>query len=111
MRDETIITEPGLSSAEAAVSYLLQRIRLDADLRYHMVGTEAFSRLCAAEAERAGEAASLVISEFSTAAPHRRDEVPALLHCQRLLDQIAVIVAGGDSSVDRLIYQIAAGHP
>lgn len=55
MKDEGLTTDPALSLDAAAVNYLLQRIKVDADLRYLMLHTEAFHRLCVAEAARSGE--------------------------------------------------------
>lgn len=68
MRDEAITTAPTLSKAEAAVSYILKRMRVDANLRHHLLGTEAFSRLCQAEAARAGKSEEEVEQLFSSLA-------------------------------------------
>lgn len=38
----------------AAIKYILDRIQRDADLRHHMIHTEAFRLLCAAEAAALG---------------------------------------------------------
>jgi hypothetical protein len=54
MKDEGIIIDPDqpLSTSERAVLYLLRRIRLDANLRWYMLHTEAFQLLCEAESQR-----------------------------------------------------------
>jgi len=69
MKDQHITTDPALSPAEAAVSYLLQRVRVDADLRHHLVGTEAFERLCSAEAARTGKTPDQVERDLLGLAP------------------------------------------
>lgn len=43
-----------MSVEQAAIKYILDRIQRDADLRHHMIHTEAFRRLCAAEAAALG---------------------------------------------------------
>lgn len=88
MKDEGLTTAPGLSLAHGAISYILRRIRVDADLRWHMIGTEAFHRLCAAEAERLGKPFEEIETLYST--PMRDDEAQ-LPFCRELLAKIAVI--------------------
>lgn len=53
MKDEALVAS-GVTAAQKAVSYLLRRIAKDADLRYLMLGTEAYALLCVAEKERTG---------------------------------------------------------
>lgn len=53
MRDEGLVAS-GASAAEKAVNYILQRIAHDADLRYLLLGTQAYALLCEAEKERTG---------------------------------------------------------
>jgi len=78
MKDEALMTAPKLSPAEAAVNYMLQRIRVDANLRYHMIHTEAFSRLVAAEAHRTGELAEEIDAKYSTLADHCKSDLPKI---------------------------------
>lgn len=95
MKDENLATAPGLSPAEAAVSYLLRRIQADADLRWHMVGTEAFARLCAAEAARTGESADAVHRRHTgmLSGHHPRDA--RLPKAQTILEKIADLAEEG----------------
>ncbi len=53
MRDEALVAS-GTTKAEKAVSYILKRIAHDADLRYLMIGSQAYGLLCEAEKERTG---------------------------------------------------------
>lgn len=66
MRDEGITTDPSLSLADQAVNYVLRRVQLDADLRWHMVGTEAYHRLCVADAARRGRDVDVVKDQWAT---------------------------------------------
>lgn len=91
MRDEAIAIAPHLSAAEAAVIYVLKRVKVDADLRHHMLHTEAFSRLCQAEAAQIGKTEDEVMDNYSTPAEHCKDEKPKLVICRQLLDEIAEI--------------------
>ena len=86
MKDENITTPPGLTPAEAAVSYLLQRVQHDVDLRYHLIGIEAFYRLCVAEAQRTGQSPEHMKDVYST--PADPGEQPKLVVARRLLEQI-----------------------
>jgi len=79
MKDEALTTAPALTPAEAAVNYVLQRIRVDADLRYHMLYTEAFARLCAAEAVRVGKTVEEIKALCSEPAKHCKNDVPKLV--------------------------------
>lgn len=58
-----------LSPAEAAVLAVLQQMRTDMDLRYSLLFTDAFCKLCAAEAARSG--ASVEDIEVRYSAPER----------------------------------------
>jgi hypothetical protein len=93
MRDEALTTPPHLSNSEAAVLYLLKRIRVDADLRYHMLGTEAFERLCSAEALRAGKLLDDIIDLYSTPADHCRDDKPRLPETLAGLEELVKLQA------------------
>jgi hypothetical protein len=53
------------TTADDAVSYLLQRYQTDPDLRWILSHTEAFRRLCRAEAERTGESPECVADRRS----------------------------------------------
>lgn len=79
MRDEGLTTAPELSPSQAAVNYLLQRMRVDADLRHHLLYTEAFARLCKAEAVRTLRTVEEVTEHYSTLAPHCRRDKPQLV--------------------------------
>lgn len=83
MRDEALTTPPQLSAAEAAVNYILQRVRVDADLRYHLLHTEAFARLCRAEAERTGKTDEEVEEHYSMLANHCKDDLPKLVKVRK----------------------------
>ncbi len=103
MRDEAIITEPQLSVAEGAICYLLQRVRVDADLRWHLVGTEAFHRLCAAEAKRRGEDLEIVKERYSTLLPRCRSDKPRLVMARERLAEISATCAdSADSAASRI---------
>jgi hypothetical protein len=88
MRDEAIATAPHLTPAEAAVYYLLQRMRLDADLRHHLLDTEAFAKLCAAESRRTGTTAEAIEAVYSVPAPHCADERPKLVACRAAIGEL-----------------------
>lgn len=88
MKDEAIATPPQLSAAESAVLYLLIRIRLDVDLRWHMLDSEAFAKLCAAEAERTGKTPEEVEGIYANPPPECRDKIPELVKLRRLVDAI-----------------------
>lgn len=89
MRDEALTTAPGLTAAESTVNYLLKRMRVDANLRYHMLHTEAFAKLCAAEAERTGKTIEAVVSIYSRPADHCRDDEPKLVELRRVAKECA----------------------
>src|SRR5437763_1659617 len=87
MKDEGLTTRPELSLAEAAVNYLLQRIRVDADLRHHLLWTEAFAKLCLAEAHRTGESEGTVRERYS--APADPEDKPRLVECREAMQRAA----------------------
>ena len=70
MKDEGLMSEVGCTKPEQAVGYVLRRIQLDADLRYHMIGTEAFRLLCEAQAERTGETVECIKAMYSRPSNH-----------------------------------------
>ncbi len=78
MKDHSLPTPPGLSAAEAAVSYVLRRIQLDADLRWHMLHTQTFELLCTAEALLAGKTKEEIAALFSTPANDDKAQLPEL---------------------------------
>lgn len=96
MRDEAITTTPTLGSAEAAVCYMLQRIRVDANLRYYMLDTEAFARLCAAEAARIGTDADSVEAIYGELAPHCAGESAEAVRLRNKLELIRAWLRIGD---------------
>jgi hypothetical protein len=106
MKDEHIQTSPTLGPAQAAVSYVLERIRRDADLRHHMIGTEAFARLCNAEAMRTGKTAEEVEARYAT--PAYPDEKPRLVACRQALRRVAELADAGssDPDADRVLAEI-----
>lgn len=52
--EQSLIPSATETTATAAVTYLLDRIQVDPELRYHMLGTEAMERLIAVEATATG---------------------------------------------------------
>jgi hypothetical protein len=110
MKDTEIVIPPGLSPSEAAVLYVLERIRRDADLRWHMLHTEAMRRLCAAEAARTGQALEAVAETY--AAPLTQDE-PRLVvararlqDIERLASEALAVLRRVQQMADRLAGQI-----
>lgn len=78
-----------MSPADAAVTYLLNRIQVDPDLRWLMLNTEAFTKLCVAEAARLGEAVEAVTErrEHDRQPSHRRHQ-PRLVEFRRIVQEI-----------------------
>jgi hypothetical protein len=95
MIDEGLETSPGLTAAEAAVNYLLQRIQVDADLRWIMVGTEAYARLCVAEHERTGTPLETIRTAYATPPERLRGEKPKLIRYRTLVDEIEKLARDG----------------
>jgi hypothetical protein len=93
MTDEGLATQPQLSPAEAAVNYVLRRIRVDANLRYHMLHTEAFSLLCDAEAARTGKSRDTIEQLYGTPAANCRDVQARLPACIERLESIERIAS------------------
>lgn len=92
MRDENLQTPACPSLAESAVLYLLMRLRVDPDLRWHLVGTEALARLCAAEAGRTGQSEEEVKQHYlSMAEGYTPDQaqLPRLRHKLYLIARAA----------------------
>lgn len=93
MKDTVIPTQPELSTLENAVSYILQRMRHDANLRHYMLGTQAFALLCEAEAERIcllhievgypPTMAAKVEEQYSTLDPNARPQEPDVVRLRR----------------------------
>jgi len=101
MIDEALRTAPTLSPAEAAVSYILQRIRVDANLRYHMLHTEAFGRLCAADALRTGKTEEEAMTTYSTPAEHCRNDKPQLIELRNGIEKAINLMSDGHTSSAR----------
>lgn len=78
MKDQMLSIPAGLNAAEAAVLYVLKRVRVDADLRWHMLHTEAFERLCNAEAQRTRKALEDVENQYGTPANDDKAKLPEL---------------------------------
>lgn len=72
-----------------AVRYLLDRVQTDPDLRYLLLGSEAFARLCQAEAHATGRPLGEVRSarERDAQPAHRRRE-PDVLALKRRVEQL-----------------------
>jgi hypothetical protein len=102
MKDEGLATAAELPDAEAAVNYLLQRVQVDADLRWHMLGTEAFHRLCVAEAKRTGMPVGAIEANYSIPLARCADDKPKLVACRLALQQIkqALVRAAAESPTE-----------
>lgn len=88
MKDEALQTDPALSVAEQAVSYMLQRMRVDVNLRHYLIGTEAFAKLCEAEAKRIGTDAESIEAIYSQLAPHLAGHKATVVHHRDKLEKI-----------------------
>lgn len=88
MRDEGNLTDSkeSLTPHERAVLYMLQRVRLDANLRHYMLHTEAFALLCEAEALRIGTTAEAVVGVYSEPAPHCATDIAEVVKLRRKKD-------------------------
>jgi hypothetical protein len=93
MKDEGLIADQTLSPSQAAVQYLLQRIQVDANLRWYMLGTEAFALLCNAYAQRCGKSVDDVKKHFSQPAVHRSSDSPEVVDQRKALEQIEKIIS------------------
>jgi hypothetical protein len=88
MRDEGLTVGSQLEHAQAAVKYILKRITVDPDLRHHMIGTEAYDRLCLAEASRIGKTLDQVKEAYWELAPHCRGERAQLVEMRERLEAL-----------------------
>jgi len=95
MPDEHIQTPPDLTLAESAVLYLLERVRRDVDLRWLLLGTEGFSRLIAAQAQRTGQPEEEVERHYSNSDPYYQGERPKVVRARKLLERIADLAHDG----------------
>lgn len=91
MHDVAIQAPAGLTAAEGAVAYLVQRLKADADLRHHMLHTEAMAWLFAAESLRTGTPAEAMEAEIIDRAIEQ--EPAQLLQCRRALTEIYNLAA------------------
>lgn len=79
MADWGDYTNHNLAPADKAVAYLLERARRDPDLRWLLLGTQAFALLCEAEAVRSGRTRDEVGATAATPVAHRDANRPARL--------------------------------
>jgi hypothetical protein len=127
MRDEGELVDPNqpLSRSERAVLYTLRRIRLDANLRYYMLHTEAFQLLCEAESDRghsfrhpvkefasedelnawfrergAADCADGIMAFYSKPAEHCKDDVADVIRLEREVEQCLTKFARGITAND-----------
>lgn len=97
MNDHGDLKTPGLTPAETAVRYLLDRIRLDADLRYLMLDTEAMHLLCAAEAQRVGQTREMIEGVYRMPASANAGREPRLKVYRDMRDALEDLVEDWDS--------------
>jgi hypothetical protein len=92
VNNEVILADPILPSLdEQGVTYMLDRIQHDSDLRYLMLHTQAFHLLCQAEAARTGESLEQVEVRRSTdARPKYRQRPPRLLQVRKCLEAVGL---------------------
>jgi len=90
-------TPESFHAATLAIRYLLDRIQVDPDLRWHMLGTESFALLCRAEAAFTG------VPEDQVQARREADRQPAHRHRRPSLplarELIAELCAAGRSLI------------
>lgn len=101
MKDEAITVDVGMTPAEDAVAYLLKRMRLDANLAYHMRGTEAFARLVRAEAARTGKSEEGIEQTYSQLTRGAEASIPIFREVRdeivALLDELPGTASYGDT--------------
>jgi len=88
MRDTVIAVDQCLTPAEQAVHYVLERIRLDVDLRWFMLDTEAMHLLCVAEAQRTGGTVDQVKHAYRMISPRAEKDVPKVKRLQEEIDRL-----------------------
>lgn len=86
-----------VTTADRAVSFLLHQYQIDPDLRWELKHTEAFRRLCQAEAERTGEPPECVAERRSVDLQprHRRRSArlpSALRHLEALSNAARLVL-------------------
>lgn len=91
---ETVIDDRGLSAAEAAVRYALERTVRDPQFRWHMIGTETLARLICAEAERRGVSEDDVESALLAAIAKQPCEQPLEQELQHRIDELELLLSG-----------------
>lgn len=112
----TLVPDTGaMALAEIAVRYLLQRLRHDADLRHHLLHTEALHKLLLADSLRTGAPAKDMAEAIAQAA--RQQEPALLVQCRRALKSIYDIAAdalsrGADKGTEALqeIQELTESH-
>jgi hypothetical protein len=100
MIDHATPTRPDRTPAERAVRYLLERIRMDPDLRWLMLDTQAMHLLCAGEAAITGRDVEAVQAEYRRPFDHpEATRTPRLKHhgdLVRAAERVADAAADGD---------------
>jgi predicted RNA-binding Zn-ribbon protein involved in translation (DUF1610 family) len=98
MIDQVIPVDPGLSLADQAVDYMLERIRRDVDLRWLMLDTEAWAKLCEAHSARTGRPLEDVREESRKLYPHCANDKPRIPEMRR---QIAALEEQANKSASK----------
>jgi hypothetical protein len=75
-----------MTKADKAIEYLLDRIQIDPDLQWHMLGTEAHALLMEAEAERLSRHIGYIRNARTVdrQPPHRRRRAELILARERI---------------------------
>lgn len=88
-------------AAHTAVRYVLDRIQVDPDLRWLMLGTEAFAMLCQAEAAYVDDPLERVMNlREQDLQPEHRKRLPAVTLYRKMLADL--LVAGNEILAARL---------
>lgn len=74
--------------AEQAVAYVLNRVVYDADVRWHMMGTETLRRCLIAEAERTGLPEYEVEARLAKRIKGRRQEKAKLVEARERIEEL-----------------------
>jgi hypothetical protein len=99
MADFGDYSDPDLPPAERAVKYLLDRVRRDPDLRWLLLGTQAFALLCEAEAARTGWTRPTVEGFYAAPFAHKDAKRPARLELYPdLVEACEATLRGGSAA-------------
>lgn len=74
--------------AEQAVQFVLNRVVCDADVRWHMIGTETLRRCLIAEAERTGLSENEVEARLAKRIKGRRQEKAKLVEARERIEEL-----------------------